>query len=104
MFLTATGFFLPAIQGPFWSLPMELLPSGVMGYATGLINTGGQIAGIGAPVVIGALIQWTGRYDSGFIFMAISAALSALLVAALKVPRRNSHAARGSGGQFNRYT
>jgi sugar phosphate permease len=86
VFLTATGFFLPSIQGPFWSLPMDLLPSRVMGYASGLINTGGQIAGVGAPVVMGALIQWTGHYDAGFIFMAISAAVSALLTAALKVP------------------
>jgi sugar phosphate permease len=86
IFLTATGFFLPSIQGPFWSLPMDLLPSRVMGYASGLINTGGQIAGVGAPVVIGALIQWTGHYDAGFIFMAISAAVSALLAGALKLP------------------
>jgi sugar phosphate permease len=84
IFLTATGFFLPAIQGPFWSLPMDLLPSRVMGYATGFINTGGQIAGVGAPIVIGALIEQTGRYDAGFIFMALSAVLSALLVVTLR--------------------
>ena len=24
VFLTLTGFFLPAIHGPFWSLPMEI--------------------------------------------------------------------------------
>jgi sugar phosphate permease len=84
IFLTAAGFFLPAIQGPFWSLPMDLLPSHVMGYATGFINTGGQIAGVGAPIVIGALIERTGRYDAGFIFMALSAVLSALLVVILR--------------------
>ena len=86
VFLTATGFFLPAVHGPFWSFLMELLPSRVMGSAAGLINTGGQIAGIGAPVILGALIQWTGHYAAGFIFMAASAALSALLAAALKAP------------------
>ena len=84
VFLTATGFFLPAIHGPFWSLPMDLLPSRVIGYASGFINTGGQIAGITAPVVIGALIQFTGHYAAGFTFMAISAAASALLVATLR--------------------
>lgn len=87
VFLTATGFFLPAIQGPFWSLPMDLLPSRVMGYSAGFINTGGQIAGIGAPIAIGALIQLTGHYDAGFIFMATSAALSALLVITLRESR-----------------
>jgi len=99
IFLTATGFFLPAIQGPFWSLPMDLLPSRVMGYASGLINTGGQIAGVGAPVVIGALIQWTGHYDAGFIFMAISAAVSALLAAALKVPSAERISQPGSAAE-----
>lgn len=99
IFLTATGFFLPAIQGPFWSLPMDLLPSRVMGYATGFINTGGQIAGIGSPIVIGALIELTGQYDAGFIFMAISAGVSALLVATLREPggRASAPATVGAG-------
>jgi sugar phosphate permease len=68
---------------------MEILPSRVMGYSAGFLNTGGQIAGIVSPIVIGALIQWTGHYDAGFIFMAISATISALLVATLdRVPAR----------------
>ncbi|MFH1043865.1 MAG: MFS transporter [Pseudomonadota bacterium] len=86
VFLIATGFFLPAIHGPFWSLSMDLLPSKVMGYSTGFINTGGQIAGVASPIVIGALIQWTGRYEAGFIFMAISAAASMALVLTMKDP------------------
>jgi sugar phosphate permease len=86
-FLTATGFFLPAVYGPFWSLSMDLLPSRVMGYSSGFINTGGQIAGVTAPIVIGVLIQLTGNYDSGFKFMAASAALSALFVATLKTDK-----------------
>ena len=87
IFLTATGFFLPSIHGPFWSLAMEMLPSRVMGYASGFLNTGGQIAGILSPIVIGALIQWTGHYDAGFIFMAISATISAVLIGTMgRVP------------------
>lgn len=85
--LAATGLFLPAIHGPFWSLPMDMLPPRVMGYASGFINTGGQIAGVVSPIVIGALIEWTGHYDAGFIFMAISAVISAVLVATLKDPK-----------------
>lgn len=84
VFLTATGFFLPAIHGPFWSLPMDLLPSRVIGASAGFLNTGGQIAGVASPVIIGALIQLTGRYEAGFTFMALSAAVSALLVGALR--------------------
>lgn len=84
VFLTATGFFLPAIHGPFWSLPMDLLPSRVIGASSGFLNTGGQIAGIASPVIIGALIELTGHYEAGFTFMAFSAAVSALLVGALR--------------------
>jgi sugar phosphate permease len=90
VFLTATGFFLPAIHGPFWSLPMDLLPSRVIGYAAGFLNTGGQIAGIASPIVIGALISWTGHYEAGFTFMAISAAVSALLVVTLREAKTRS--------------
>jgi nitrate/nitrite transporter NarK len=63
---------------------MDLLPSRVMGYAAGFLNTGGQIAGIISPIAIGALIQWTGSYYAGFIFMAIAATIAALLVATLE--------------------
>jgi sugar phosphate permease len=86
IFLTITGFFLPAIQGPFWSLAMDMLPSDVMGYSSGFINTGGQIAGVISPILIGALIQSTHNYAAGFLFMSISAGLSAILVASLKNP------------------
>jgi len=89
VYLIATGFFLPAIQGPFWSLPMDLLPGRVMGYATGFINTGGQLAGITAPIVIGALVEMTGTFKAGFMFMAISAVVSAILLAALRDPGRS---------------
>jgi sugar phosphate permease len=71
-------------EGPFWSLLMDLLPSRVIGASSGFLNTGGQIAGIAAPVIIGALIQLTGHYEAGFTFMAISAGVSALLVGVLK--------------------
>jgi sugar phosphate permease len=84
VFLTATGFFLPAIHGPFWSLFMDLLPSRVIGSSSGFLNTGGQIAGIMAPVIIGALIELTGHYEAGFTFMALSAGVSALLAGVLK--------------------
>jgi sugar phosphate permease len=93
IFLTATGFFLPSIHGPFWSLFMDLVPSRVMGYSAGFLNMGGQIAGIGSPIVIGALIQWTGHYDAGFVFMAASATISALLVATLAPAARRVQSA-----------
>jgi len=64
-----------------------MLPSDVMGYSSGFINTGGQIAGIISPILIGALIQLTHKYVAGFAFMSASAAISAILVALLKDPK-----------------
>jgi len=93
VFLTATGFFLPAIHGPFWSLFMDLLPSRVIGSSSGFLNTGGQIAGIMAPVIIGALIELTGHYEAGFTFMALSAGVSALLVGVLRESKVSTVAA-----------
>jgi sugar phosphate permease len=80
VFLTLTGFFLPSIHGPFWSLLMDLLPSHVIGASAVFLNTAGQLAGLAAPALIGALVEWTGHYEAGFLFMAISAAVSAALV------------------------
>ncbi len=82
--LTAAGFFLPAIHGPFWSLPMDLLPPHVIGASVGFLNTAGQLAGLAAPMVIGALVEWTGHYEAGFLFMSLSAGVSALLVLTLR--------------------
>jgi sugar phosphate permease len=90
VFLAATGFFLPAIHGPYWSLTMDLLPSDDIGFCSGLINTGGQIAGILAPFLIGVLIQWTGHYYAGFLSMSVSAGLSALLVGTLTRPEAST--------------
>jgi hypothetical protein len=46
--LTAAGFFLPAIHGPFWSWSMDLLPPDVGGASAGFLNTAGQLAGLAA--------------------------------------------------------
>jgi hypothetical protein len=35
-------------------------------------------------VIIGALVEWTGHYEAGFLFMALSAGISASLVMTLR--------------------
>jgi len=63
---------------------MDLLPPDVCGASAGFLNTAGQLAGLAAPVVIGALVEWTGHYEAGFLFMALSAGVSASLVMTLR--------------------
>ncbi len=93
LFLTLTasiGIFMPF--GAFWAISMEVLPSKIMGFASGFINTGGQIGGFIAPMVIGYLVQmYAGSYWAGFAFMEISLVLSALL---LLVVRPNAERAQ----------
>ena len=86
--LVGVGFFLPAIYGPFWSLPMQLLPSSLMGAGAGLINFAGQIAGFVSPIVIGYTVAVTGTYTAGFLFLAAAAVTCLLITATLREPSR----------------
>jgi nitrate/nitrite transporter NarK len=69
---------------------METLPSHVMGFASGCINTGGQIGGFLAPMAIGFLIEATGSYESGFALMAGGLIVAGLLVLTLKDRKRTA--------------
>jgi MFS family permease len=84
--LVGVGFFLPAMYGPFWSLPMQLLPSSLMGAGAGLINFAGQIAGFVSPIVIGYTVEVTGTYTVGFLFLAAAAVTCLLITATLREP------------------
>jgi MFS family permease len=84
--LVGVGFFLPAMYGPFWSLPMQLLPSSLMGAGAGLINFAGQIAGFVSPIVIGYTVAVTGTYTAGFLFLAAAAVTCLLITATLREP------------------
>lgn len=84
--LIGVGFFLPAMYGPFWSLPMQLLPSSLMGAGAGLINFAGQLAGFISPIVIGWTIAVTGTYTAGFLFLAAAAVVCLMITASLREP------------------
>jgi MFS family permease len=86
--LVGVGFFLPAMYGPFWSLPMQLLPSSLMGAGAGLINFAGQIAGFVSPIVIGYTVAVTGTYTAGFLFLAAAAVTCLMITATLREPSR----------------
>ncbi|MEE6178324.1 MFS transporter [Mycobacterium sp. 050134] len=86
--LIGVGFFLPAMYGPFWSLPMQLVPSSLMGAGAGLINFAGQLAGFISPIVIGWTIAVTGTYTAGFLFLAAAAVICFLITASLREPNK----------------
>lgn len=55
-----------------FSAPHRLMPQYVVATAFGMINFGGQAAGILSPTIMGSIISATGSYTSAFIFLAIS--------------------------------
>lgn len=82
----AFGIFMPF--GVFWAISMEVLPAKVMGFASGFINTGGQIGGFIAPMAIGYLIQYyQGSYAAGFGLMVGCLIAAAVMVVIIR-PRK----------------
>jgi sugar phosphate permease len=83
--LSAAFFFLEFIVSPIWSLPMDLMPQ-QSGTASGIMNFGFGMAGIISPLVIGSLVDWTGKWS--LAFSTSIAVLICGLAATLVVGRR----------------
>jgi len=60
--LAAAFFFLELANPVLWTLPLDIAGAHA-GTAGGIMNTGFGVAGMISPVVFGALIERTGRYD-----------------------------------------
>lgn len=61
--------------------PHKIMDSSIIGASIGMINTGGTIGGILAPVILGHLIKIAGgSFTLAFGFMAIASILSGLVV------------------------
>jgi MFS family permease len=77
--LSAAFFFTELIVGPIWAVPMDIAPE-FSGTASGFMNFGFGLAGMISPVVFGAIIDATGRWDYPFIaslgFLVVGAALA----------------------------
>ena len=76
--LSAAALFLYGGFGPYASIILDLSPREMRGAFAGFINTGGQIGGFFAPIVVGYIVKETGSFTGGFMFM-----VGALLVSAL---------------------
>lgn len=83
MFTILAMGFMFAYDGVFWSIPAAILPRETLGGAMGLINGLGNLGGFFGPFIVGYLIQTTGNFLFGVIFLAaclIAAAFLILLV------------------------
>lgn len=78
--LILVGFFICIAFGAIWALPMNILPSEVMGGSSAFINFAGQIAGFISPIVIGYLVQRAGgKFGTAFSFLIAGITLSAVI-------------------------
>lgn len=80
---TSTLFMFFAMS-LFWGILMDCIAPNIMGRASGIVNFGGQLAGIVSPVIIGYLIKISdGNYDGAFICMIVALILSAAVAATI---------------------
>lgn len=91
IFQCISALFMFFAMGLFWGILMDTIPTNIMGRASGIVNFGGQMAGVVSPVIMGYLIKMSnGSYDSAFIFMIIALIASAGVV--VTVTNKNTHA------------
>lgn len=67
--LASTLFFLRWC-GMYWVIPSLLTTRDRSGFLGGCMNLGGNIAGIGVPIVVGLIVQFTGSYFLALMFFA----------------------------------
>lgn len=82
--LSAAAFLLYGCLSPYAGLVAQLAPSGARGVFAGVINTGGQIGGLCAPLGVGYLVKASGSYNNGFLFMITALVIGAGCFAALQ--------------------
>lgn len=81
--LCGAAFFMYGGFGPYASLVLDLAPDRERAAFVGFVNTGGQLGGMVAPIVIGYVVRITGSFNGGFDFMICALVLSAACYIAL---------------------
>jgi sugar phosphate permease len=82
--LSVAAFFLYGGFGPFWACVLDNGAAKTRGWFSGLVNFGGQLGGITAPIVIGYIVERTNSYAGAFLFMIGALVLSAISLVCLQ--------------------
>jgi MFS family permease len=83
--LAFSFFFLELTNAQLWAIPMDVAPTW-SGTASGMMNTGFGIAGIVSPIIVGALVDWTGGFAWPF-GLSIGILLAATVLAGIMRPK-----------------
>ena len=85
IYQTPAGFFLSAMLAAVWALPVSSVPKAITGRAIGIFNTGGQMAGLFSPTIIGYLVDVSkGSFNTSFLFMIGCLIVSAAITLTIK--------------------
>jgi len=77
--LVLSGLFEKSMQGPFWSIPSLIFPSGVAGASRGLINGIGNLGGFFGTVLVGWVTTRTGSMTYGIFGLSAVSILGGLI-------------------------
>lgn len=88
--LSVSAFLLYGFLAPYAAVVVHLAPESGRGVFSAFVNTGGQIGGLIAPIVIGYIVKASGSFDVGFMFM-----IAALVIGAVCFAILQSHARGG---------
>ena len=80
--------FVSFVISFIFTTPHRVVDERNVGTAFGLVNFGGQAAGIISPTIMGALINASGgSFNTSFVFLAIVCAIAALISLTLPVKK-----------------
>jgi ACS family tartrate transporter-like MFS transporter len=77
----------------FWAIPPIFLGGTAAAAGIALINSLGNLGGAVGPTVVGTLRGSSGNYTSGLLVLAAALVIEAILVASMRLPRRDGAAA-----------
>lgn len=81
--------FMSFIMSFVFTVPHRVMEQKVVGTAFGIINFGGQAAGIFSPMIMGALIASTGTYQAAFVFLTICCIIGAVIACFLPIAKKS---------------
>lgn len=85
--LALTGFFLNVGWPMFTAYAMGLTSSKTYPFAISIINSGGNLGGFFAPIIVGMLLDRTGSYTVAFSYFVVVLLIAFVLLISLTEPR-----------------
>ena len=76
MILMSISFFGKGVGALGWTVISDTSPKGLIGVTGGLFNLIGNLAGVTTPIIIGAVVKYTGSFQWALVFVAATALLA----------------------------